>query len=461
MITRIVAEGHTAALGERRETTPWLDHLAQSETSFIMRTATLSISAACLLLTNIARAADWPQWRGPDRNGVITATRLPQKWPEKWPAPLWRSFVGEGYSSPVVVDGRVFIQGRPKEGQESCLCFDADNGKPLWSVTYPCAFQPPDRTAGRGPNSTPLVADNRVYMLGLHGMFHCLDVKSGRILWKHDFAQEYWGVEKDASGLDTWFPICGTAASPLMVGNLVVVPVGGKKAGTMVAFDPRTGKVVWNALTERSSYASPLLANLAGLRQLVGYTGLRMVGLDLASREVLWDFPVRAHIEQTIVSPVIWKDQVIIAGDVKPTVAVRISRDGSRVVQTEAWRSPHLRVYTVTPLVFNDHLVGLDAPSRRLVCLDLASGQKTWETARFGEFGSLLLAGDQILALNSDAELIVLKADPKSCTVVGRWQVSDAGGTWAHPAVTGSRIFIKDREHLLCFDPASQRASLD
>jgi outer membrane protein assembly factor BamB len=433
----------------------------RSETRVIMRTSTLSISAACLLLTSVGRAADWPQWRGPGRDGVVVESRLPKQWPAQWPAPRWRSFVGEGYSSPVVVGRQVFIQGRPEAGKESCLCFDAETGKRLWSVVYPCAFRAPDPTAGRGPNSTPLVNGGRVYMLGLGGMFHCLDVKTGRVLWKHDFAQEYWGIEKDPMGLDTWFPICGATASPLRVGDLIVVPVGGKKAGTMAAFDPTTGNVVWKALDERSSYASPVLASLAGARQLVGFTGLRMVGLGLADRAVLWDYPFEAGYQQTIISPVIWKELVIVGGEGKPTVALRISRDGSRVVQSEQWRSPHLRAYTATPIVVNDYLVGLDSASRRLVCLDLASGQRTWNSPRFGEFGSLLLAGDQILAMNSEGELAVLKADPKSCTVVGRWQVSDAGGTWAHPAITGSRIYVKDREHLLCFELASRRTARD
>jgi hypothetical protein len=355
----------------------------------------------------------------------------------------------------VIAGNRVFVQGRPAAGRESCLCFDARSGKPLWKVEYPCSFVPPDKTAGRGPNSTPTVDGDRVYMLGLGGMFHCIEVATGRVLWVRNFAEEFWGEEKDPVGDDAWFPACGTAASPLVVGEHVIVPVGGDKAGAFVAFHRVRGGMVWAALPERSSYGSPIRAKLAGVDQLVGFTGLRMVGLDLGSREILWEQPFPAMNEQTILTPVIWRDRVIFGGEARPTVALQITREEDRIVSRKLWQCSALNALVVTPIVVKDHLIGLDDRTKRLVCIDLLSGKRTWESPRMGRYVSLVSAGEQILALNELGTLHVLAATAREYKPLGSWKVSSVGGTISHLAVAGSRLYIKDRTHLHCFDLAS------
>jgi outer membrane protein assembly factor BamB len=412
------------------------------------------------LTASLLQGNQWPQWRGPQRDGVAVGARLPRKWPTKWPAPAWSRFVGEGYSSPVIAGNRVFIQGRPAEGRESCLCFDAGSGKLLWKREYPCSFVPPDANAGRGPNSTPTVDGDRVYMLGLEGMFHCLEIRTGRVLWKRDFAKEFWGVEQDAAGDDAWFPACGMAASALVVGANVIVPVGGAKAGAFAAFHRQTGALVWAALPERSSYGSPIRATLAGADQLVGFTGQRMVGLDLASRELLWEYPFPAMYEQTILTPVLWRDRVIIGGEARPTVALQITRQDDRVLSREVWRSSALNAYLVTPVVMKDHLIGLDDRSRRLVCLDLLSGKRAWESPRIGRYVSLVSAGEQILALDEHGRLLIVAATAREYRPRGSWMVSRAAGTFfTQLAVAASRLYVKDRTHLHCFDLAPYAAA--
>ena len=398
------------------------------------------------------RGQEWPQWRGPGRDGVAVGSKLPDKWPEKMPAARWSVAVGEGYSSPVAAGGRVFIQGREADGQETCLCFDADTGKRLWRIAYPCAFQPPDPRAGRGPNSTPTLDGDRVYMLGLGGMFHCIEVKTGKILWKHDFAAEYWGVEKTADGDDAAFPVCGNAASALVIKEQVIIPVGGKKAGAFTAFDRKTGKMLWSALPERSSYASPVTATLAGTPQIVGFTGLRMVGLSLDKREVLWDFPFAAGFQQTIITPVLWKDVVIVTGEAKPTNALQIRREGGKVTQTTLWRNADLSPYMVTPVVFKDHLIGLDQRTRRLTCVEMASGKTTWTSPRLSEFVSVTVAGNRLLVLTKSGELHLIQGDTAAYIPLGKWQVSDAGEIWSSPAIVGGSLYIKDKDKLQRFD---------
>lgn len=165
---------------------------------------------------------DWPQWRGPKRDGSVSAATLkmlPKVWPAAAPAPAWKGAVGEGFSGIVVADGRVFVMGREEKNQETCLCFDAQTGSRLWRHAYQTSYIPPDPRAGNGPKSTPTVDGDRVYMLGLGGMFTCLDAKTGKLLWSHDFQKEAWGVEKDMDGVDKWFPPCGNTASAIVEGD--------------------------------------------------------------------------------------------------------------------------------------------------------------------------------------------------------------------------------------------------
>jgi outer membrane protein assembly factor BamB len=394
---------------------------------------------------------DWPQWRGPNRDGIVRASRLPAKWPEALPAPKWQANVGIGYSGPVVSKGRVFIQGR-EGGNETCVALDAETGKEVWKVTYPSAFEPPDPTAGKGPNATPTVDRDRVYMLGLGGMLHCLEAATGKVLWKHDLDKEYWGVEKDNAFGEAWRPPCGTAASPLVMGNQVIVAVGGKKAGAFTGFDRETGKLLWKALDDRSSYASPILVDLAGQKQIVGFTGKRMVGLSAADRKLLWEVPFTAMYEQTIITPVVWKDRVIIGGEAKPTFAVQLSSSGGTLKSEEVWKNAELSAYLVTPVVVKDHLYGFDQRSRRITCVELASGKTAWTSPRIGRmFVSLLAHGDQVLALTDQGELHVISSDPSAFKSLHTWKVAESGTIWSQLAVVGDRLFIKDKEHLSCY----------
>jgi len=411
-------------------------------------------AALALSLSVPAFSADWHQWRGPNRDGHALDAKLPAKWSAAFPAPKWRSKVGIGYSAPVVANGRVFIMGREADKREVCLALDANTGKELWRQSYPSAYAPPDPTAGKGPNSTPTVDKDRVYMLGLGGMFHCLDVKTGKILWKHDLAKEYWGVEKDKLGEDAWRPPCGASASAFVQGDSVILPVGGKKAGAFTAFDRKTGKIQWQALEDRSSYASPLITTLAGTPQLVGFTGTRMVGIGATSHDLLWEFPFTAMFEQTIITPVLWKDHVIVCGEAKPTTALRITKEGDKLTQKTAWINADLGAYLTTPVVFQDHLLGYSQRGTRLVCIELATGKTVWTSPKgMGKlFVSFVVAGDQILVLSDTGKLHVLAADTKEYKPLGEWKVAEPETIWSPLALVGNRLYIKDKEHLTCYE---------
>jgi outer membrane protein assembly factor BamB len=399
------------------------------------------------------RASDWPQWRGPTRDGHAPGARLPATWPERSPEPAWRVTIGEGYSGVAVAGGKVFALARDdKKGVEIAYCFDLANGKPLWELSYEAPFKAPDPTAGRGPNATPTVDGDRVYFFGLAGMLTCVEIATGKVLWQHDCLKQYWDVPKNADGDNPYFPPCGASASPLVDGKTVIVSVGGKKAGAITGFDRETGKLLWKALDDRSSYASPVVASPGGVKQLVAFTGTRMVGLRHSDRELLWQEPFKTRFEQTIVGPVVWKDRVVIGGEQRATFALKLTRDGDKLKKEQVWKSDDLKMYLTTPVVMGDHLIGFDHRTSKLACLSLEDGSTAWTSPAFGtKHLSFVAAGNVLLVLTLEGNLIVAKVSSTDYEQLAKWKVSEKG-TWGHLAVAGNRLLVKGPEELLCYE---------
>ncbi|QJW94214.1 outer membrane protein assembly factor BamB family protein [Frigoriglobus tundricola] len=413
----------------------------------------LLTSAIVLFLALTAAGGDWPQWRGPSRDGHAVAARLPANWPDAAPAPAWKAKIGEGYAGAAVAGGKVFALARDDaQGTECASCFDLVSGKRLWDVRYAAGFKAPDPTAGRGPNATPAADGDRVYFFGLAGMLTCVEIATGKALWQHDCLKEYWGVAKSARGDDTWFPPCGASASPLVDGDTLIVPVGGTKAGAVTGFDRATGKLLWKALDDRSSYASPVIAAPGGVKQIVAFTGTRMVGLRYADRELLWDQPFQARYEQTIVGPVVWKDRVVMGGEQRATFALKLTRDGSAMRAEQVWKSDDLKMYLTTPVIVGEHLIGFDHRTGKLACLALGDGTTAWTSPSFGtKHLTFVAAGNTLLILTLDGALTVATVSASGYEVVTKWKVSEKG-TWAHPALAGNRLIVKGPEDLMCYE---------
>lgn len=412
-----------------------------------------SVTLFTLCLIPSSASADWPQWRGPARDGHAVGTQLPAIFPAKAPEPRWSVDVGIGYSGPAVAGGKVFIHTRDDEKKkERCLCLDAATGRIVWEISYACKFVAPDPTAGKGPNSTPTVDRDRVFYYGLGGMLTCAEIATGKVLWQHDCDKEYWGVVTAPDGDDAWFPPCGASASPLVDGDTVIVPIGGKKAGAITGFDRKSGKILWKSLDDRSSYASPIIAAPGGVKQIVAFTGTRMVGLRHADRELLWDYLFPTKFEQTIVSPLVWKDLVVIGGEAKPTVALKLSRDGAKVKKEVAWTSADLRMYLTTPVALGDHLIGFDHRMTRLVCLKLETGETAWTSPGLGvKHAVLLLAGDILFAQTLDGAMRIGRISADDYKELAKWKVAEKG-TYAHPALSGNALFVKGPEKLTCYE---------
>jgi outer membrane protein assembly factor BamB len=404
------------------------------------------------LVPAVASADDWPQWRGRDRDGHAHGAKLPKTWPEKPPKPLWTAKVGEGQASPAVADGRLFVMGRDDKGNEIVWCLDAATGKEVWKLSYACAYKPSADSAGQGPKSTPTVDGDRVFAFGVKGMLHCLRVKDGEVLWKHDLHKLYWGVAKDQWGDDAYSTCCGAAAAPLVYDKRVLLPVGGKKAGAVTAFERDTGKVAWHSpLKDRSSYASGMIAELAGKKQLVGFTGLRIGGFSLTDGSLLWGEPFEARYEQTILTPVIYKGKVIVGGEGRATFALEVVKKGDKLAAKEVWKNDRLKAYMTSPVAVKDHLYGLSERGE-LVCVNLEDGETAWGAGAFGSYGSILAAGDVLLVTSKNGELHVVEANPKKFSRKARWKVTGNDPVWGHLALVGSRLYVRDKTDVVCYD---------
>jgi outer membrane protein assembly factor BamB len=394
------------------------------------------LAVALSLAALPASAQDFPQWRGPGRDGVVTSFAVPKTWPKELKQE-WKATVGEGHATPVVADGKVYVFARQKD-DEVVLCLGLEDGKEVWKKSYPAPYEmhPAARGHGKGPKATPCLKDGRLYTFGISGILSCFDAKSGDLKWRHEFGKRYKATS----------PLYGTAMSPLVEDGLCVAHVGGHDKGALTAFDAESGKEKWSHEGDGPGYASPVLATLAGERQLVTQTQTHVVGVSWPDGRPLWKVPFTTQYDQNSVTPVIHKDLVIFSGYNQPVAALRVEKKDGKLTATEAWRNKAHPMYLSSPVLKGTQVFGMSHRGSHLFCLDAESGKTLWEDdRRRGENVALLLAGDVLLALTADAKLIVAKAGGEKFEPVAEYKVAESP-TWAHPVPVGRRVLVKDRE---------------
>jgi outer membrane protein assembly factor BamB len=420
---------------------PRLEEAEGPDILVVMRRNSPAIACVLLAAAVPVRAGDWPQWRGPNRDGVAVLPELPSVWPEKLPL-LWKVPAGPGYSTPVIAGGRCIFTER-SGGDEAVRAIDAETGKDVWRTPYPAPYEAHPYAARHGtcPKATSTVAEGRVFSYGISGILTAMDAATGKLLWKRDLGTEH----KSA-------PLFGASASPLVEGGLVVLPVGNQAGGGgIMAFRAGSGETAWRSVEDGPSYASAIAADLAGLRQVLCFTGKRFVGVALADGRELWSHPIEVPFDETIVTAVVWKDRVVFSGrNQAGTRCIRPRRDGDAVKAEEVWKAA-APVYMTSPVVFRDHYYAVEHVTGKFFCLRLEDGAVLWKDGNFGDYASLVLAGDRILALDSKGSLTVIDPSPEGLKRMKTYKVSDAD-TYAHLVVAGSRIYVRDAGQVQCFD---------
>jgi outer membrane protein assembly factor BamB len=400
-------------------------------------------SAPFLLIiwTLSVSAQEWSQWRGPSRDGLVAAANAPSSWPGSL-SRAWRVEIGEGYSSPVVSAGRVFIHAR-QDPHETVMAIKLADGKVLWEQKYQAEFKKNQYAVkmAKGPNATPLVIGDRLFTLGVTGMLNTWDTATGRLLWTKDFSKT----------VDTSKMFCGTAASPIAVNGRVVVQTGSDiHGGQIVALEPATGKVVWEWKGAGPGYASPVVIDIAGRKTLVTMTNGSMLGLDAATGAELWSAPFADEWHENIVTPLWTGLYLVISGPRQGTHAFAISYAGDKWQATEAWKNADVAMYMSSP-VFGDGLIyGLSSKKKgQFVALDAKTGVVRWSTeGREGDHASVLLTPRNLVYLTNGADLIVAQRSAAGFTVEKRYEVAEAE-TWAIPVLLGSDLLVRDATGLM------------
>lgn len=411
-----------------------------------------STALLTLVLALPAVAADWPQWRGPDRSGHASTT-APASLPKEL-QPLWRVRAGGGHSSPVVAGGKVIYLDE-NGSREIAHCLDLATGKELWQADYADRFED---EWGAGPRATPTIDGDRLYVQSCNGEFRCLSLADGKVLWGASFERDF-GVKflgnKANEGTATRR---GNNGSGVIDGRRLVLPVGGRQGASLVCFDKFTGKVLWKAGDDEAAYSSLMTGTLAGVPQVVAFTAEALLGAELATGKILWRVPLKTAAKRHAASPVLSGDQVMVNSHTFGLLSFKIVKDGATFSAVPAWANKDLKINLATPVLVAGHLYGQGA-SRDYVCVEAATGVVKWKQAGFGlgkkDYASTIAAGGKLLVLTEDGQLLLLAANPEKYTELGRLQV--CGNTWSHPALAGGKLLVRDARELVCLGlPAGQ-----
>ena len=394
----------------------------------------IGVILACVILINAGGgfAQDWPQWRGPNRDGKVTGFTAPQAWPEVL-GEKWKTTVGSGDGTPALVGDKLYVFARQGE-DEVTLCLNASDGSQLWQDKY--AAQAVTGAASRhpGPRSSPAVAEGKVVTLGVGGVFSCLDAATGKVVWRKDPFPKV---------VPTFF----TAMSPMIVDGTAIAHLGAKGNGAIIAYDLASGDERWRWDVEGPEYASPALLTVAGTKQVVTLTEKSIVGVGLSDGKLLWQLPFApASRAYNAATPIVNGQTVIYTGAGRGTKAVKIEKQGDAFTAKQLWSNPEVAPQFNTPVLKDGLLFGL-SDRGNLFCINAESGRTAWidEAAHGRGFAAMLDAGSCIVALPSTSELIVFKPAESEYQELAVIKVSDTP-TYAHPLIAGNRIFVKDQD---------------
>src|SRR5262245_51677454 len=406
----------------------------------MVATRRLWVPIVCVLLWSfvfIGQGAtqDWPQWRGPNRDGSVASFREPAAWPEHLKQ-QWRIEVGTGYATPLLVGQRLYVFTRQAD-DEVMMALEASTGKQIWRSSYPAPFEMWKATArhGPGPKSTPTFANGRLFSLGMSNIVTAFDAATGKQLW-----------QKPATKAQ---PMYHTAMSPIVDGDVMIVHVGGPGEAALTAFDVATGNVRWTWTGDSPAYGSPMIVDISGIRQVVTFTHQNLIGVSLASGELLWRRPFRTPSDTTAQTPIVFRDTIIQNGRENGVTAFRVTRRNGVWATDDVWQTKEVSLHMTNGVVADGVFYGLShLNAGQYFGLDLATGQVLWKSApRQAENAAMVRAGNTIFALEDDGEMVVMKTSRTEMNVVKRYEVADSQ-TWAQPTISGSRMYVKDVSQL-------------
>jgi outer membrane protein assembly factor BamB len=396
---------------------------------------------ALFLSTEIAAqvGTEWPQWRGPNRDGISKETGLLKQWPEQGPALVWKATgAGGGYSSLSVANGRLYTMGL-RGDREFVIAFDVATGKEVWATAHGKAYRD---SRGDGPRGTPTFEGGRLYSLGGNGDLSSIDAKTGKIIWSMNVLQKFGGENIG------W----GISESPLVIGEKLIVNAGGPGA-SVVALNKKDGSLIWKSQNDKAGYSSGMPVQIGDTTQVVFFTNNRAVGLDLKDGKLLWDYPRAANNVANVATPVIRGNRVFISSDYGTGAGmVEIKADGKA---QEVYFTKDMRNHHSSSILVGDHLYGFS--SSVLTAMRFDTGEVAWRDRSVGK-GSLVFADGHLYALSENGVVGLIEATPKGYVEKGRFRIQqDSLPTWTHPIVVGGRLYLRDQDTIYAYDVREKR----
>lgn len=413
--------------------------------------STLALSV--FLLGSTAFAADWPQWRGPQRDGVVRGEKPLDKLPAE-PKKLWELPTGFGHSA-VVISGNRFVyidQGSGADATKEVVhVCDLATAKEIWKQAYGDLAE--YYNYGTGPRTTPVIDGDRLYVQSGRGEFRCLAMADGKVLWRVNFEKDYGATffgnkGSDPAAKETAARRHGNNGAPVVDGNRIFVPVGSPEKGTLVAFDKLTGKELWRAGNDNTAYASVMVGTLAGTRQVVHFTADALMGVDATSGKVLWRVPIKTGAKRHTFTPLIAGDTVTIASQTVGMIKYQISKAGADFIAKPAWENKDVKVNISSSVLVDGKLYGIGvsrgASASDFTCVDFATGKTMWSRPGFHDYASTLAIGNKLLVLDSTGELFLLAADGAAYKEINR--ISPCGKTYSFPAYANGVLYVRDEK---------------
>jgi outer membrane protein assembly factor BamB len=399
----------------------------------VLVTVILSLSAVA---SNLA-FDDWPQWRGPKRDGISGERGLLKDWPAGGPPILWRTAgAGTGYSSFSTAKGRLYTLGA-RGSTEYLMAYDAVSGKKLWEIPHGRRF---GNDMGDGPRSTPTFDGDRLYTFGASGDLSVVEAATGKVFWKMNLLDKFGG-----SNL-RW----GLSESPLVLGDRILVSPGGRGAA-IVALNKTDGSVIWKSLGDEPGYSSAVVHEANGVREAVYFTGERALGVDIETGKLLWSYNQVANQTANIATPIVRGNQVFLSSAYGTGAALLdLTPVGNKVTARQVYFTRDMRNHHATSVLVGDYLYGFS--DAILTAMKFDSGQVAWRDRSVGK-GSVVFADNRLYLYSERGVVGLAEASPDGYREHGRFQIS-AGNepTWSHPIVANGALFIRDQDHIYAFD---------
>ena len=404
-----------------------------------MKSKSVVVAAIVLLFVFAAQAlaqreASWPQWRGPNRDGISKETGLLKQWPAQGPALVWKaSGAGAGYSSFSIANGRLYTMGL-RGDREYVIAFDITNGKEVWATAHGTAFR---NDRGDGPRGTPTIDGDRIYALGGSGDLSCLDARTGKIVWTKNVLREF-----GASNIG-W----GISESPLVIGNKVLVNAGGRNA-SIVALNKENGAVIWKSQSDEAGYSSAIALQVNGGTQVVFFTAERALGLDVNDGKLLWEYGRPANRTANVATPIARGNRVFISsgyGTGGGVVEIKADNKAQELYFTRDMSNHHS-----SSVLVGDYLYGFS--DSILTAMKFDTGEIAWRDRSVGK-GSLVYADGNLYCYSENGVIGLVEATPTGYHEQGRFRIQQGElPTWTHPVVVGGRLYLRDQDTIYAFD---------